>query len=608
MTQIRSRGPARRAPLAACLAALAPAAWAAVPEGPEVVVTATRTARTADQSLAAVQIIDRAAIEASGALTLPELLEGLGGSDLVTLGGPFGKQSSLLLDGMESDHVLVLVDGVRAGSVSAGGFAWELLSLDQVERIEIVRGPRSALYGSEAVAGVIQIFTRRGGPARRGVAVAAGSYGTYRLQAAAQGGGERPWAVGLAQLGTRGLNATTPDNAFAFEPDRDPYRNLSLGGSMALALGPARLALRGLGASGRTRYDGYRDRDDYLQGAWSARLELPGTEAWQPTLLAGASRDRRLSLKEAGGIPSAVFDSRRWTFSWQNDLAVGEDGLLTAGLDHYVDRLDTDQGFPRDGRHTTGAFAQYQARWGGQRLLVGARRSRDQQFGWHSTGNVAWGTALPIGLDLLIAWGNAFKAPTFNDLYYPGSSNPDLLPERARTWEASLRGPDPWEVGRWELRLHHTRADQLIVFDLSTFTPQNVDRARVRGAQFRWSGRGGPWRASLDLAWLEPRNLTRDRWLPRRARRSARLAVDRQLGPLTLGLAWRGRSGRYDDAANSIRTGGYGLLALRARYRLAPRWTAALRWSNLLDRQYQEVRGYAQPGSHVLLELRYREG
>ncbi|RMD80673.1 MAG: TonB-dependent receptor, partial [Gammaproteobacteria bacterium] len=334
----KTRLPGPRA-LAACLlaaaAGLPPAAGGAALPGPEVVVTATRTARTADQSLASVQVIDRAAIEASGALTLPQLLEGLGGADLVTSGGPFGKQASLFLDGMESDHVLVLVDGVRAGSVSAGGFAWELLPLDQVERIEIVRGPRSALYGSEAVAGVIQIFTRRGGERSRSAALGAGRYATYRLRAAAQGGGrKRPWALSLAQLGSRGFDATTSGT----EPDRDSYRNLSLGGSAELPLGTARLGLHGLGATGRTRYDGYRDRDDYLQGAWSARLELPGTDRWQPTLLAGASRDRRQSVKEAGGVPSALFDSRRWTFSWQNDLAVGETGLLTLGVDHYLDR------------------------------------------------------------------------------------------------------------------------------------------------------------------------------------------------------------------------------------------------------------------------------
>lgn len=192
------------------------------------VVTATRTAQTASQSLAAVSVIDREDIERSQARSVPELLRQVPGVSLANNGG-FGKNTTLFLRGTESDHVLVLIDGIKVGSASAGLTAFQDLPVELIERIEVVRGPRSSLYGSEAIGGVIQIFTRRGDGQGAKPFFSAG-YGTHQTlegSAGVSGGAGNGWySLGVSSFDTAGINTKRAGTA-GYEPDRDGYRNLS---------------------------------------------------------------------------------------------------------------------------------------------------------------------------------------------------------------------------------------------------------------------------------------------------------------------------------------------------------------------------------------------
>ncbi|HDJ85504.1 MAG TPA: TonB-dependent vitamin B12 receptor, partial [Chromatiales bacterium] len=338
-----------------------------------IVVTATRTAETADQTLSSVTVITRTDIRRSGAVTLPQLLRQVNGLDVAS-SGPLGKQTSVFLRGTDSNDVLVMIDGVRIGSVTSGGVSWELLPLSEIQRIEIVRGPHSSLYGSSAVGGVIQIFTRKGrGPLRAGADVTYGSHETYQAFGGVSGSVGRGW-INLrgGGLGTEGINVTQPFLS-NYEPDRDGYHNdsFSAGAGYRWDDGTT-VQINTLRATGTTLYDSGSSGDNadrFLQEVVGGLVRLQPTEAWTVRLRAGRSLDDRTSFREGSAVAPSRFDSERITASWQNEFAVGRHQSITAGIDYLDDRVDSTTLYDRTSRYDVGAFAQYQLRLGRNDLL-----------------------------------------------------------------------------------------------------------------------------------------------------------------------------------------------------------------------------------------------
>ncbi|WP_121306109.1 TonB-dependent vitamin B12 receptor, partial [Pseudomonas aeruginosa] len=405
------------------------------------VVTATRTAQTASQSLAAVSVIDREDIERSQARSVPELLRQVPGVSLANNGG-FGKNTTLFLRGTESDHVLVLIDGIKVGSASAGLTAFQDLPVELIERIEVVRGPRSSLYGSEAIGGVIQIFTRRGDGQGAKPFFSAG-YGTHHTlegSAGVSGGAGNGWySLGVSSFDTAGIN-TKRAGTVGYEPDRDGYRNLSgnLRGGYRFDNG---LELDGtlLRAKSHNDYDqvfgnsGFNANADGEQNLVGGRARFTPLDPWLVTLQAGRSEDKADAYQD--GRFYSRFDTRRDSLSWQNDLTLAEGHVLTLGYDWQKDEISSSEAFSVDSRLNKGWFAQYLGRYGRQDWQLSLRRDDNQQFGVHDTGSAAWGYALSDALRFTVSYGTAFKAPTFNELYYPDYGNPDLDAETSRSLE-----------------------------------------------------------------------------------------------------------------------------------------------------------------------------
>ena len=396
-----------------------------------VIVTATRTARTADETLASVSVITRADIERTQAKSVAELLAGEAGID-TTVSGGYGKSTSVFLRGTNSDHTLVLIDGIKVGSATLGTAPWQHLSLDQIERIEIVRGPRSSLYGSEAIGGVIQIFTRR--PAEKFQGHAEAGYGTYgmsKLSAGVSGAdGNTRYNLTAGHFNTDGIDAKTA--SAGNEGDRDGYRNTSLSARLTHRLaGGAEIELHTLHAQAHTEFDGTTENQTaFLQDVVSARLNFAPTNNWSVKLQAGTSRDYTDNFKN-GGFRSTI-NTLRNIASWQNDVALGKDQLLTLGLDYQDDRVYRSgvnaSNYTVQERADTGVFLQHQAKFGDHDIIVGLRRDDNEQFGIHNTGNLAWGYALSPRLRARLSYGTAFKAPTFNQLYFSGLWRPQLAP------------------------------------------------------------------------------------------------------------------------------------------------------------------------------------
>jgi len=594
-----------------------------------VVVTATRTAIDASDSLLPIEVIDRAEIERSQARDLPELLRGRAGVDLVNQGGP-GKLTSVFLRGTGSGQVLVLVDGVRLGSATAGLVAFQDLPLAQIDRIEIVRGPHSSLYGSEAIGGVIQIFTRRdrGELVGRG-RVAVGSHNRREASAGVGGGiGRSGWfGADLAHQRTDGIDACRgrgPDpndpndfgaGCFVDQPDRDGYRNRSLGLRGGVDLGDT-VALDAslLRAESANQYDAgpfSGNESENLQQALGLRARFTPSQVQAWTVQAGRSRDAADNFfadpdSDTRTFVSA-FDTRRDTASAQGDLALAAGQLLSIGADWQRDEVASTTAYDIGSRENIAAFAGWQAQLGAQRLQASLRHDDNQQFGSATTGGVGWGWRAAQGTRVNLHYGTGFRAPTFNDLYFPGFGNPDLQPERSRSLNIGLGG----EAGLldWQFDVYETRVRDLIAFDGTIFLPGNVDRARIRGAELGLGWTVADWTLATQLSHTDPRNrsegFNQGNVLPRRARNSGRVDLDRDFGAVRAGLTVAGAGHRFDNAANSVRLGGYATTDLRLEFDLGANWTLQAKASNIFDRDYETIAFYNQPGREYLLGLRW---
>lgn len=576
---------------------------------PPIIVTASRTAQTADEALAAVTVIDREEIERRQATSLPDLLRGTPGLTITNNGGP-GKASAVFLRGTESDHVLVLIDGIKLGSSTVAGVAWQDLPLDQIERIEVVRGPRSSLYGSEAIGGVIQIFTRKGGgKTRASASVGGGSDDTYQAIANLSGGGKRGWfSLGTSHIDTKGFNScigSLSGGCFANEPDDDGYRRSAVQARAGTRFGATGEAdISALRAWGHTEFDGFYNANDFVEQVIGGRVSFLPLEPWRVTLTAGNNRNERDYFQN--GTFMSDIQTTRDVYSWQNDLSLGRDHLLTLGVDHQRDEVDGSTAYTVDSRDNTAVFAQYQAEFGRHSLLLAGRHDDNEQFGEHDTGNVGWGYAWSPELNLFASYGTAFKAPNFDDLYSPWGGNPELDPERSRSAEIGLRGRA--RAVDWGVYVFRTEVDDLIALD-SSFEPYNVQEARIDGLEATATTRLFGWTATANLTLLDPKNRTADdnegNLLPRRSRRSARLAFDRNFGAVSVGGSIFAESRRYDDLANTHELGGYGVVDLRAAYAFARNWRIEGEIGNAFDKDYQTAAFFNQAGRTYFVSLHY---
>ncbi|KAF1699387.1 TonB-dependent vitamin B12 receptor [Pseudoxanthomonas jiangsuensis] len=581
----------------------------------EILVTATRTPIALRDSLSPAQVIDRAQIERSQASSLQQLLAGRAGINLTNTGG-LGKQTSLFLRGAGSNQLLVLVDGVRIGSATAGLPALQDLPVAQIERIEIVRGPHSSLYGADAIGGVIQIFTRRErGALQPRASAGVGSHGLREASAGIGQGGERAWfGADVALLRTDGINACDGTAAgwgagcYADEPDRDGYRNrsasLRAGGKPAEAWTVEGSALR---VEGYNHYDGsWANYSETVQQVLSGQVRYAPSArlSWQATV--GRSDDQTDDYGAAGFVGG--LDTRRDQASLQGDFVLAEGQRLTAGLDWLDDRITGTTAYDVTARDNTGVFAEYQGRFGAQQLQAGLRNDDNEQFGSHTTGDLGWGWHFGDGLKLAARYSTGFRAPSFNDLYYPYYGNPALRPEESKNLNLGLSGGgDAW---RWSVDVFENRVDDLISYDASIFLPGNVDTARLRGGELTVATTLAGWDLSAEYSHVDPRNRSeganRGKLLPRRARNTGRIDLDRRFGDLALGASVNAAGRRYDDAANTVEVGGHATADLRLEYALHPDWTLQARVTNLFDRDYQLVDWYNQPGREFGLSVRWQ--
>lgn len=582
-------------------------------EAETTVVTATRTARTVDETLSSVTVITRADIERLQPESVVDLLRGQAGVSFTNNGGR-GKNTSVFVRGAQSDQVLVMIDGVKVGSATSGTAAFQDMPLELIERVEIVRGPRSSLYGSEAIGGVIQIFTRKAGAGLKPfVTIGAGTDSHFSGGAGLSYRSERGWvSLSLNREITGGFdvcreNTTGKGNCRPYESDRDGYQNNAVNLNAGLNVGASgQVSFNWLKTDSKSSFDGsFQNESEGTQEVAGLRATFNPAEIWKTTFAVGVSKDQ--SNNYLNGRYVSTFDTQRTTASWQNDLSLSEDILLTVGVDGQTDEVDSTTQYAQTARDNIGYFLMLQAATGAHDLELSLRKDDNEQFGQHFTGAFAWGVALNEHVRLVTSYATAFKAPTFNELYFPGYGNPDLNPESSETIEIGVRGRH--EQYRWGVTVFETTVDDLIAYDSSILAPNNVSSALIQGAELTGGFDIDKLSVNAALTLLDTSNeddgLYQGNWLARRPAQSARVDIDYDFGRVSTGATVIAEGKRYDDLGNTQKLDGYTTLDLRASLRLARAWTLQATVGNVFDREYETARFYNQPGRSAFLTLRY---
>ncbi|MEO7056518.1 MAG: TonB-dependent receptor [Caldimonas sp.] len=588
-----------------------------------VVVTGTREPETLSRSAADIVVIDSATLRASTADSVEDLLRREAGLQLARNGGP-GQTSGFFIRGASTNSTVVLVDGVRIGSATAGQAEFEALSLSQIDRIEVLRGPASSLYGADAVGGVVQIFTRRGEGGPRLTAFAAiGGEGSRQGSAAVSGAaGAFDYAASLGRDSSRGVSALFPGDRFgSYNPDRDGYARNSGSLQLGYAVAPGhRIAVHALETNLRSQFDSAQyGPPDYVPDPspdFRSRLASRVTSAdyrgvvsavWTTTAQISRSVD---DLTSGAATPSR-FVTRREQGTWQNALALGAGQQLMVAYEHLSERAAADGFTPDPKRRNDAVVLGYSGSLDRHSLQADLRRDDNSDYGGNTTGRIGYAFTVVPGLKLRALAGTTFRAPTFNDLFYPGYGVATVRPEKGRSIEVGVS----WQgsMGSASATVYRNRVRDLIGYQADrAFCPVdpafnfgcagNISRARLQGATFAGSHHWGGFavRASVDL--LDAKDADTGERLVRRAAHQETLVADYDAGPWRIGASGLFVGSRPEGGAV---LGGYGVLDLRASWRLQRQWQLEAKLLNALDHRIEPVRDYQGIGRQAWLGIRF---
>lgn len=572
----------------------------------EVVVTATRTEQPLSDLVADVSIIDRDTIEKSGATGVADVLARLPGIELARNGG-IGTSTSLYIRGAEARYTAVFIDGVRLDSQATGGATWESIPLALIDRIEVVRGAAAAVYGSDAVAGVVQIFTRKGEAGIHPyVSVGLGNQGTRDVSAGISGAqGLWDYAISAAYEESDGFNVLNNPNAWGYNPDKDGYDRRSFQARVGLQVHRQhRLEGSWLGSRLDSGYDSSATEDDrnkHRMQALNLGLHSEWSERYRTRLSVGDSRSRYETT------PSVYLtETNVRSYLFHNEYRVGIH-QFTAALERREDQLENT---PIDRDHHQNALALgYGLRAGAHTVQANVRRDDDSEFGGNSTGSLAYAFAFTPQWRASASVGTAFRAPTLYQRF-SDSGNASLKPETSRNVELGLR----WAQGSNSLGVtaYQNRVKNQITYvsgaggcASSWGCYENLDKARYKGVTLEGTlyAAGVQWRGSMDFQ--KPENQTTGLLLARRAKRHATFGADAHLAGWDLGAEVQASGRRWSDPANTQLLGGYTLFNLYASRNLGHDLSLTARVDNVGDKNYEFARNYATAGRTFHVGLKW---
>lgn len=583
---------------ALALAAAVPAVQATELE--TTVVTATRSEQNFSDTLASISIFERKDIERLQAVDLVDLLSRSAGISFVRNGGR-GSSTTLLMRGNQGDHSLFLIDGVRIGSATLGSASLSSIDLNAVERIEIIRGPKSALWGADAIGGVVNIITRKGG---QGADLAlSSSYGsnttTESSVHASYGNDDFSLSVSANAFNTEGIDNTSDTSGV--NGDDDAYRNNSVGINYRQKLSE----VLDLGIS-YNRYEGESEYDsgctdstsfaavdcliysENVVDSLSAKVAWHSGDIYSGSLQIGRSNDESNNLADnvdlSGTFSGGAFNTQKTELNWLNVMRYSDQQTLTLGVDYQKDSVESDTVYDVDTRDNTGLFAQLDSNFGMVDTLLSARHDENEQFGGHTTFGAQLSVQLSDNVRVIASYGEGFKAPTFNDLYFPNFGDPSFEPEESTNLELALKGS--FENVQFYVAAYNNDIENLIQYNSATFMTDQTAEAEITGFEFEISTEVAGLDLALSGSIMDPENKATGFDLRRRARNSYSLDIDKQFAAVSLGLSLRGESERFDDAFNTVDLDGYSLVDFRAAWSINDDWKIEARIDNLNDKQY----------------------
>ena len=612
----------KKASLLTALSVTAFSGWAQDGNPDTLVVTANRFQQPVNTVLAPTDVVTREDIQRWQSKDLNDVMRRLPGVDIAQYGG-IGQSSSLFVRGTEARHVLVLIDGVpmaRAGIGNAIDIGQIPVSL--VQRIEYIRGPRSAVYGSGAIGGVVNIITMSDDErAQINAGMGTNGYQNYDGAINQRFGDTMVTAAGAYQT-TKGFNVQ-PDSTYADDSDRDGYRNkLFWGGVQHKFNDSVSGFFRGYGYSSNTDYDqgsgGYAGGGDESQNytqSWDTGLNYH-SGIYSSQLIANYQHLKNYNYNAQDGryAASASLDNIEHRYiQWGNNVEVGH-GSVSGGVDWKQEKLQSSGTSSTDiyKRDTTGLYLTGQQQIDKVTLEASGREDHDEQFGWHGTWQTAAGWEFVDDYRVTLSYGTGFLAPSLGQQFgaerFGIASNPNLKPEESKQWEAGLEGlTGPLD---WRLSTYRYEINNLIDYDNSAY--YNVKSATIKGLEWTGNVTTGPVDHHLTLQYIDPRDDETNKVLARRAKQQVKYELTGQIYDLGWNVAYQYLGQRYDNAydattytSHTVKLGGVSVWDIGLSYPMTSHLTVRGKIANLFDKDYETAYGYQTAGREYTLSGSY---
>jgi vitamin B12 transporter len=605
-----------------------------------VFVTATRTPISKNNVIADVTSISSEDIERAGSSSLPELLQRQPGIEISNLGGP-GKVSTIGIRGTSSTHSIILVDGIRLSAATSGFSAIEHIPLSQIEKIEIVRGPASSLYGQDAIGGVIQIFTKKGVDGFKPyVGIGYGSYNTSNFQSGVRAGNNQTtYSINFSTINSDGFSAFVPNPANAANSinlDKDGYKNYSLSSSLSHKINQDyEIDLQYFLSKGKNQFDNRfanfspsfhgNYRNEIKLETYAANIKGQINKIWQSSIKLSQSIDKYVDLQknnkdtylDEDGVTD-LYKTTQDQLSWQNNIAL-QKGSFNFIYDFLKQKIKTTDLYEKTQRINHGFMVGYNLLENNHNFQANLRKDFNSAYDDAVTGNLGYAYALNSNWTFASSYGTAFVSPSFNYLYALSSTyaygNPNLKPEKSKNIEASLRYKD--DSGSMSLTIFQNKIDDLIIYDsanaieFSRTNTTNINKALIEGLTISGDQFLGHFQIKGSLTSHAAKNEDTDLYLPRRAKTFGNINLNYYIGYWNVGIEESFSDKRFDDKANMVKLSGYALTNIVADYKINDKLKLNVRLNNVFDKDYslaaEGASGfkYQTPGRSLFANLRY---
>ena len=561
-----------------------------------VIVTATRTAQIADESVAPVIVIDQQTLMQNPGADIADVLRMYTGIEISRNGGP-GQTTSMFIRGADSNHTLVMIDGVKINPGTIGGAALQNIDLSMIDHIEVVKGPRSTLYGSEAIGGVINIITKRrtqDGSAYS-AAVSGGSYGTQEMRLAAYNHtGDRGAGIEISGIKSDGFPTKTASSIDS------GYDNLNLHVYGSKHVGDTDYDISHWQSSGNTQYLDFFNApldQDFENSTTAVTAKTAMSATWASTLKLSHITDKIDQNQSSDFVHTS-----RYALDWQNDVQWNTQNLLTAGL--YRSQENTKASVYGTGfdvnTDVNAIFAQNVRSTKATTLVTGLRYTHHQTFGDYTTWNAEYGVNLGSAFRLTLASNSGFRAPDSTDRFGYGG-NPNLKPETSQNGEIGLRY-QPSKAHRITLNTFRNKITDLAEYNTTTSMMENIGQATITGSELVYEFLGQHWSARASATVQDPHDDVNDTQLLRRTKHAYSMMIKYRGSNYDVGLDTY-YSGNRPDTGTTLDP--YTLVNLTGQYRFTQALSLNLRIENLTDADYELVSGYNTPGRSAYAELHY---